>query len=34
MVLMQLVCKKTLHLRENIESLDAINKKHRNHCAR
>ena len=34
MVLMQLVCKKTLHLREIIESTDAINKKHSNHCAR
>ncbi len=34
MVLMQLVCKKTLHLREIIESKDAINKKHRNYSAR
>ncbi len=31
---MLLVCKKTLHLREIIESSDAINKKHRNYRAR
>ena len=34
MVLMQLVCKKTLHLREIIESKDAVNKKHSDNCSR